>query len=235
MADLGLNAYRFSISWPRLLPAGGGAVNAAGLDFYSRLVDELLGARHCAGRDALPLGSAAAASGRRRLAARATRRSASPTTPRWSLDALGDRVQQFTTLNEPWCSAFLGHASGEHAPGIKDERRRCRARTTCCSLTGWRSRRCVRNSHDRAAVDHAQPGAAASRVTESLADRDACRRARPAGQPDLHRAAAPRVAIPAELVDETASCTDWGFVADGDLATIQAPLDFLGVNYYLPA
>ena len=73
MRELGIDAYRFSIAWPRVLPQGRGAVNAAGLDFYDRLVDELL-ATGSAVRDALPLGHAAGARGRGRLAVARDRR-----------------------------------------------------------------------------------------------------------------------------------------------------------------
>ncbi|MEO3855112.1 GH1 family beta-glucosidase [Acrocarpospora sp. B8E8] len=113
MEDLGLHAYRFSVSWPRVLP--GGTFNAAGLDFYDRLVDELL----------------------------ARRISPIATLYHWDLPAeldwrnpdtaakfadyteivhhrLGDRVATWTTLNEPWVSAFVGYGSGRHAPGVTD-------------------------------------------------------------------------------------------------------------------
>ena len=65
---LGLQAYRFSIAWPRIQPGGSGAFNQAGVDFYSRLVDGLLERGIQPGRHALPLGPAAGARGRRRLA-----------------------------------------------------------------------------------------------------------------------------------------------------------------------
>ena len=57
-------------------------------------------------------------------------------------ERLRDRVGDWTTLNEPWCSAFLGYAHGRHAPGDRRRRPRCAPRTTCCSGTAWRSRRC---------------------------------------------------------------------------------------------
>ena len=68
MADLGITTYRFSVSWPRIQPTGRGPVNQSGLDFYRRLVDQLRRARHRALADALPLGPAAGARGRGRLA-----------------------------------------------------------------------------------------------------------------------------------------------------------------------
>ena len=119
MRELGLGAYRFSVAWPRVRPDGG-AVNQAGLDFYGRLVDELLDAGHHAVGDALPLGPAAGARGRRRLD-QPGHRVPLRRVRRCSVhDALGDRVPTWTTLNEPWCSAFLGYTGGQHAPGRQE-------------------------------------------------------------------------------------------------------------------
>src|SRR6266516_3800227 len=119
MRELGLQAYRFSISWPRILPAGVGAVNAAGLDFYDRLVDGLLEAGiqpfvtlyHWDLPQALQDQGGWAS--RTTVAAFAN-----------YVDVvarrLGDRVKHWITHNEPWCIAFLGHSTGEHAPGIRN-------------------------------------------------------------------------------------------------------------------
>ncbi|MBW9092476.1 family 1 glycosylhydrolase [Microbacterium jejuense] len=115
MKDLGLQTYRFSTSWSRVRPDGG-AVNAKGVDFYKRLVDELLGA------DILPwltlyhwdLPQALQEQG-----GWANRDTAEKFTE-YALtmhDALGDRVNVWTTLNEPWCSSFLSYTAGLHAPG----------------------------------------------------------------------------------------------------------------------
>ena len=119
MADLGLHAYRFSVAWPRVIPAGSGAVNPAGLDFYSRLVDALL-SHGIAPLITLyhwdlpqPLQDQGGWANRETAARFAEYASVVG-------HALGDRVAMFTTLNEPWCSAYLGHASGVHAPGITD-------------------------------------------------------------------------------------------------------------------
>ncbi len=84
MADLGLNASRISISWPRILPEGRGAINQKGLDFYSRVIDELLRRKIKPFVTLLPLGPAAGARGCGRMAESRHRRSISPTTPRSS-------------------------------------------------------------------------------------------------------------------------------------------------------
>jgi beta-glucosidase len=119
MKSIGVTGYRFSIAWPRILPDGTGRVNQKGIEFYDRVVDELLSAGirpfitlyhwdlpvelHDRGgwtnRDVAGWFSD--------YAAIVTR-------------ALGDRVQDWITLNEPWCTAFLGYDLGEHAPGIRN-------------------------------------------------------------------------------------------------------------------
>jgi beta-glucosidase len=119
MAQLGLRAYRFSISWPRVIPAGTGATNPAGLDFYDRLVDELLEAniRPFATLYHWDLPQALQDQGGWE----------NPASMQWFADytglmtnRLGDRVKDWMTINEPWVIAFLGNWLGVHAPGKKD-------------------------------------------------------------------------------------------------------------------
>src|SRR4051812_32652457 len=119
MADLGLASYRYSIAWPRIQPDGGGPVNSRGLDFYDRLTDELLGK----GIDPvvtlyhwdLPQVLEDRGGWPNRETALAFAEYAQIVHAR-----LGDRVNTWTTLNEPWCSAYLGYGSGRHAPGRQD-------------------------------------------------------------------------------------------------------------------
>jgi beta-glucosidase len=119
MVELGLNAYRFSIAWPRVLPQGKGSVNERGLDFYDRLVDALLTQGitpfvtlyHWD----LPLALHEKGGWLNRETAFAFADYAEVAARR-----LGDRVDRWVTLNEPWCSAYLGYGTGEHAPGIRD-------------------------------------------------------------------------------------------------------------------
>ena len=230
MADLGLSSYRFSLAWPRIVPAGSGAVNRAGLDFYGRLVDALLEA----GIEPLatlyhwdlpqPLQDAGGWTNREtalRFADYAQVVGA----------ALGDRIPTITTLNEPWCSAFLGHASGVHAPGLTDD---------AAALTAAHH---LNLAHGLGAAALRSTLAPAGRVSLTLnlavvrpagdADRDAARHVdglanRLFLDPTL------RGAYPADVLDDLAHLTDWSFVRDGDLAAIHAPLDILGVNYYSP-
>ncbi|WP_030184233.1 GH1 family beta-glucosidase [Streptomyces sp. NRRL S-813] len=232
MAELGLDAYRFSLAWPRIQPFGRGPAAQKGLDFYRRLVDELLdkGIRPVATLYHWDLPQALEDAGgwpERDTAQRFADYAA------LAADALGDRVKTWTTLNEPWCSAFLGYGSGVHAPGRTDpvaalraahhlnlahglavQALRDRIPTVQCSVT--------LNFH------HVRP------LTGSNTDADAARRI---------DALANRVftgpmlegAYPKDLLEDTAALTDWSFVRDGDLWRIHQPLDFLGVNYYTPA
>ena len=119
MAGIGVNAYRFSIAWSRILPDGTGRVNQAGVDFYRRLCKEL----HDAG--ITPLATLYHWDLPQELQDRGGW--LNPESVSWfteyaavAKDALGDMITSWATLNEPWCIAFLGHSSGEHAPGATD-------------------------------------------------------------------------------------------------------------------
>jgi len=118
MAEIGASAYRFSISWPRVMPAGTGAVNQRGLDFYQRLVDELLGAGVQPMVNLFHWDLPQALQDRGGFA--------NPEVAGWFSDytaliasRLGDRVTDWMTFNEPAVFAFLAHAEGIHAPGIR--------------------------------------------------------------------------------------------------------------------
>lgn len=119
MSDIGINAYRFSIAWPRVIPQGTGATNEAGLDFYDRLVDELLAHKiqPYATLYHWDLPQALQDQGGW----------ANPDSPKWFAEytelitrRLGDRIRSWITLNEPWCVSILGNLWGVHAPGIRD-------------------------------------------------------------------------------------------------------------------
>jgi beta-glucosidase len=224
MAELGIGAYRFSISWSRVLPDG--TPNQKGMDFYSRLVDELLehGIAPVATLYHWDLPQVLEDAGgwperdtARRFADYAERIGR----------VLGDRVHTWTTLNEPWCSAFLGYASGVHAPGRTDPAAALAA-AHHLNLAHGLAVRVLRG---------VVPASARHSVTLNLhhlrGDTEAVRRV---------DAVSNRVFLdpmlgngyPADLLEDTAPLTDWGFLRDGDEEIIAAPLDVLGVNYYSP-
>ncbi len=119
MSEIGLPNYRFSISWTRLFPQGQGARNQKGFDFYNRLIDELLrqGIEPCVTLFHWDYPQALEDLGGW----------TNPDARKWfgdyaeaCFEAFGDRCKRWITLNEPWCHAYLGNATGVHAPGNKD-------------------------------------------------------------------------------------------------------------------
>jgi len=235
MKDLGLHTYRFSVSWARVRPDGG-AVNPQGVDFYKRLVDELRDA------DIIPWLTLYHWDLPQALQDRGgwTVRETSDLFTEYALglhDALGDRVDIWTTLNEPWCSSFLSYTAGIHAPGHYSATEGVLAAHHLLLGHG----QTIRALRDRDAslnlgitlnltgaepVDPADP-----------ADLDAARRID--GQ--FNRWFLDPVfrgEYPADIVDDIRK-TDAGAIEalekatrDGDLASIAAPIDALGVNYY---
>ncbi|HEX8094834.1 glycoside hydrolase family 1 protein [Jatrophihabitans sp.] len=230
MAALGLPSYRFSVSWPRVIPGGSGPVNHAGLDFYQRLVDGLLE------RGITPLLTLYHWDLPQALQVRGgwTNRDTVDRFVEYAVAvaaALGDRVPGFTTLNEPFCSAFLGYASGVHAPGETDRH---------AALTAAHH---LNLAHGRAVSALRSVTAAELSITLNLAH------LYPASDSEADLAAAEHVdrianrifldpilrgSYPQELLTETKHLSDWAFLADGDLAEIAAPIDSLGVNFYNP-
>jgi len=229
MAELGLRSYRFSLAWPRIQPGGTGKANQAGLDFYRRLLDEL----HAHDIEPWvtlyhwdlpqPLEDAGGWPARDTAARFAEY-------AQLAHDALGDRIRFWTTLNEPWCSAFLGYASGVHAPGREDRPAAVRAAHHLMLGHGLAVRAL------RAADPAAQLGVtlnlyAVSALTSSPGDAEAARRIDGlANRLFLDPILLGR--YPADVLADLAQVSDFGHVREGDLDIISAPLDLLGVNYY---
>jgi beta-glucosidase len=228
MKSLGLDSYRFSVSWARVKPADG-RVNPAGIDFYSRLVDELLE------NGILPwltlyhwdLPQAVEDTGGW----------ANRDTSQRFLDyaiavheALGDRVDHWTTFNEPLCSSLIGYAGGEHAPGRQEPR------------AGLAALHHQHLAHGLAVQELRARGAQELGITLNLTnavpndpsdpvDLDAARRLdalwnRAYLEPILLGA------YPADFLEDVAGHGFEQIVRDGDLATIHQKIDFLGVNHY---
>ena len=232
MAALGVGAYRFSMSWSRIQPGGTGRANVEGLDFYSRLVDELLahGVEPVATLYHWDLPQEleeAGGWGNRETAERFAEYAS------LAASRLGDRVPLWTTLNEPFCSAFLGYASGIHAPG-RHEPATALAAAHHLNLAhglGTQALRAVLPADARVAVT-LNP-AEVRPLTQSEGDLDAARRI-DALQNRIFFEPILRGRYPADLLVDTAHLTDWSFVRDGDSEQINQPIDLLGINYYNP-
>ena len=232
MADLGLNAYRFSISWSRVQPTGRGPAVQVGLDFYRRLVDELLarGIKPAVTLYHWDLPQELEDAGgwpERDTALRFAEYA------QIVGEALGDRVEQWITLNEPWCSAFLGYGSGVHAPGRTDPVASLRAahHLNLAHGLGATALRSVMPARNSVAVS--LNSSVVRAVSQNAADLAAVRKIDDLANgvfhgPMLHGA------YPETLLAATSSLTDWSYVLDGDLSAINQPLDALGLNYYTP-
>ena len=120
LADIGVDAYRFSIAWPRVQPDGRGATSESGVDFYRALVDALLAAGIEPVGDAVPLGPAASARGPRWLAVTRDRPALRRLRRVSSATRSAIACRRWSTINEPWCAAMLGYGAGVHAPGRID-------------------------------------------------------------------------------------------------------------------
>ncbi|MBX3432936.1 MAG: beta-glucosidase [Pirellulales bacterium] len=227
MSDLGLQAYRFSVAWSRVLPAGTGRVNAAGLDFYDRLVDELV-ARGIAPYVTLYHWDLPAA-----LDARGGW--LNPDSAEWFAeyatvvaDRLGDRVASWATLNEPWVAAHCGYLVGEHAPGRRSRHDACQAannliRAHAAGLAALRSR----GVPSAGIVVNLTPQHPAS---DSPADEHAARLA----HSYINRQFLDPILLGSHPEEMATLYGDaWRPLSAADLAAASRPVDFVGVNYYL--
>jgi beta-glucosidase len=232
MADLGLASYRFSVAWPRVQPDGTGPVNVKGLDFYDRLTDELLGK----GIDPvvtlyhwdLPQTLEDLGGWTNRLTAEAFAEYAQIVHAR-----LGDRVGTWTTLNEPWCSAYLGYASGRHAPGRK-EPGAAFAAVHHLLLGHGLAARALRSAGARSVSITLNPSVTFPVDPESAADREAVRIIDGLSN-RLFLDPLLKGRYPADMLAHMARFTDLSYIQEGDLAAINAPIDVLGINFYQPS
>jgi beta-glucosidase len=224
-----LNAYRFSIAWARVLPEGTGAVNRAGLGFYDRLVDALLehGIRPCVTLYHWDLPAALADRG-----GWANREIVDwfAEYARVVFEALGDRVPMWTTLNEPWVVTDAGYLHGVHAPGHRDlfETPRASHHLLLAHAAAVEVYRAIAKQKI-GIVLNIEPKDAASDSAEDLA---ATRRA----DAYMNRQYLDPLFLgqyPDELPEMYGEA--WPQFPSADLARIQAPIDFLGINYYTRA
>ncbi|MFC1959225.1 GH1 family beta-glucosidase [Chloroflexota bacterium] len=235
MKEIGLHAYRLSISWPRVIPAGTGAVNEAGLDFYDRLIDELLANQitpyvtlfhwdfpydlYCRGswlnRDSVD----------------------------WFADystlmaeRLGDRVKHWMPLNEPSVFVQLGYLIGEHAPGDKLAFNQVLQIAHHVLLAQGKSIQAIRAAASDTQVGAALAGAVMIPATESPEDIEAARQAMFTTYDKhiwLRHWWADPVFFGKYPEDGVAFFgEDMPEIQVGDMETIQQPLDFYGMNIY---
>jgi beta-glucosidase len=226
MADLGLNAYRFSISWSRVLPEGRGRPNPAGIDFYSRLVDELL-ARGIEPNATLYHWDLPAALDDRGGWL-------NPDSADWFADyaglmasRLGDRVPMWATLNEPWVVVDAGYLHGVHAPGHRSAFEAPRAAHNLLRAHGTAVQAYRASASGRIGiVVNLEPKVPASDCT---ADLEATRRA-DAYMNRYYLDAVLRGEYPAELPDIFGEA--WPTIEADDMELVCQPLDFIGINFY---
>jgi beta-glucosidase len=233
MKELGLKAYRFSISWSRVQPTGHGPAVERGLDFYRRLVDELLdnGIEPVATLYHWDLPQELEDAGGWPSRETAERFGAYADI---AARALGDRVSYWTTLNEPWCSAFLGYGAGVHAPGRTEPDAALRA-AHHLNLAHGRAVSAVRGVvGDRAKLSITLNLHQVRPLTTRPEDLAAARRIDAVGN-GVFLGPLLSGGYPEELLEATGHIVSWDkLVHAGDVAAIGAPIDVLGVNYYTP-
>ncbi|MFG1623718.1 GH1 family beta-glucosidase [Kribbella sp. NPDC049227] len=228
LADLGLTAYRFSIAWSRIIPAGSGVTNPDGLAFYRRLAEACLenGVTPYATLYHWDLPQPLEDAGGWLVRDTAERfRDYSAITHA----GLSDVIKHWMTLNEPWCSAFLGYGNGEHAPGRTEGTDALKA-VHHLLLGHGLALDAIRS--DEGTYGIALNPAPIHAASDSAADLDAARRIdglrnRMFLDPLL------AAKYPADVLEDT-GLTDWFAEQEADLPLIGAPLDFIGVNYYCP-
>ncbi|MEV8001273.1 GH1 family beta-glucosidase [Streptomyces parvus] len=223
---LGADAYRFSIAWPRVVPGGDGPVNKAGLDFYDRLVDGLLEAGVTPFATLYHWDLPQVLQDRGGWTVRETSEHFAAYASH-VVERLGDRVKDWATLNEPLCSAWIGHLEGRMAPGLTDLTAAVHA-SYHLHLGHGLAVQAIRAASSDARVGIVNNLSPIEPAGGSEADLAAARRAdghinRWWLDPILGRG------YPQDMVEE------YGVelpVQPGDLETIAAPLDWLGLNYY---
>ena len=228
MRELGLRAYRFSVSWPRILPEGTGWVNRAGLDFYARLVDALLEAGIEPTLTLYHWDLPQALQDRGGWGSRDTAEAFAGFADVLS-EELADRVRLWITHNEPSVVAFDGHVSGEHAPGMRDPTLGVQVAHHLLLSHGLAVPAMRANGVREVGITiNIWPVTPASDTPEdaAAADRRWQQEARWYLDP-LYRASYPHELL--EIYERHGLAPH---VQDGDLETMAEPLDFLGLNYY---
>jgi beta-glucosidase len=229
MDRLHMKAYRFSTSWARCMPDGV-TPNPEGIAFYSRLVDELLAAGITPWLTLYHWDLPQALEDKGGWANRDTAYRFADYAALMH-HALGDRVRFWTTLNEPWCSAFLGYAAGIHAPGRQEPRSALAAAHHLLLGHGLATRELRSLDAEASLGITLNLTVADPRDPASGSDRDAARRID--GQFNrIFLDPLFKGEYPADLLADVAHLGLAGLVLEGDMDVISTPLDLLGVNYY---
>jgi beta-glucosidase len=228
MKELGVDTYRFSISWPRIFPEGKGKPNQAGLDYYSRLVDELFanGIRPFPTLYHWDLPQALQDEGgwaNREIIGHFT------TYAETCIKSLGDRVKHWMVFNEPWVFTFLGYVVGVHAPGLRDRAMGMRAMhvANLAQASATRAMRAVGTADE---IGTAFSMSAAYPYTDSEEDRAAAERQH-AFSNDWFLRPLMGGGYPRAYVDQDRALTEMD-IRPGDDEAIRAGHDFIGINLY---
>jgi beta-glucosidase len=227
LVDLGLNSYRFSVAWPRVIPDGGSQVNQRGLDFYRRLVSGLLdrGITPMATMFHWDLPQTLQDAGgwvHRDTVSRFGDYAAAV------LEAIGSAVPFWVTVNEPFCAGMIGHLQGRHAPGIVDLHSALAASHHLMIAHG----QMIRQVRELAPDVQVGGSVLLSDISPATpADQGAASRLdgyenRWFLDPML------RGSYPADMLDWYGRQVPIDFIKDGDLEFISAPMDFNGINFY---
>ncbi|GGA56669.1 GH1 family beta-glucosidase [Pelagibacterium lentulum] len=226
LADAGFDAYRFSFSWPRLIPEGTGTINDKGIDFYDRLIDGMLerNLKPFATLYHWDLPSALQDKGgwlNRDIA-------------NWFADyavlvaqKFGDRLATTATINEPWCVAFLSHMLGAHAPGYRDLRAAARAShhvlyahgsaINAMRSEGMKNLGLVLNFEVAQSASADPDDMTAALLWDGIFNR-------------WYLDGLFKGAYPTDVLEQFGEHMPAHYLAD--MATVTAPIDWLGVNYY---
>jgi len=229
MASLGLGAYRFSVSWPRIQPTGRGAANQRGLDHYRALLDELSGRGIAATVTLYHWDLPQALQDEGGWAVRDTAQRFAEYAAIVA-GALGDRVARWITLNEPQVVVSHGYRTGEHAPGVRDPAAAAAA-THHLLLGHGLAAQALRAAAPGAPVGitfDLHPVRVLGEQGSDLVEQG--RAITDANMNGLFLEPVLYVSYPAQAWPSLLPPA--GLVAAGDMETISQPLDFLGVNYY---
>ena len=229
---LGHKTYRFSLAWPRLLPEGRGKANQAGIDFYNRIIDELLrlGIQPLITLYHWDLPTALSGAWLNRATVQAFEEFT-----HLAACAFGDRVKNWVTINEPWCASFLSYKIGIHAPGLNDPFGAFTAAHHLLLAHG-QAVKILRTDCAGAHVGIALNLSPFYPQTESAADREVARY----GDGELARWFLDPLygrQYPADILADLRHVSgekfsELPFIQPGDMQAIAEPTDFLAINYY---